>query len=40
MATPDDIVAAVHRNEACVRDINAWMLCNKLMLSREKTDLN
>ena len=35
----DDQACSVSQVESCVRDIDRWMSCNKLKLSRDKTEL-
>ena len=36
---PDDMNAARSHIEACIRDVDAWMACNKLKLNGGKTQL-
>ena len=35
----NETAAAFSRIEACARDIDTWVLCNKLKLNRDKTEI-
>lgn len=37
--TPEGTAAAISTIEACARDVDTWMLCNKFKLNRGKTEL-